>query len=43
MAKDWNKDLMNLHLSELQVQKMNENAQPDNVNLNNQEELEEAM
>lgn len=42
-AKDWNDDLMNLHLSEQQVQKMNENSHPDNSNLNNQEELEEAM
>lgn len=43
MAKDWNDELMNIHLSEAEVQKMNSKFQNDTKNFDNQDELEDAM
>lgn len=42
-AKDWNDELMNIHLSEAEVQKMNSKSQNDPETFGNQDELEDAM
>lgn len=43
MAKDWNDELMNIHLSEAEVQKMNSKSQNDPETFGNHDELEDAM
>lgn len=43
IAKDWNEDLMNLHLSEQEIQKMNKGFQNYQEYSNNTEDIEQAM
>lgn len=43
MAKDWNEDLMNMHLSEQIVEIMNQESQNNQEYLNNTEDIEQAM
>lgn len=43
IAKDWNDELMNIHVSEAEVQKMNNKFKNDPEAFDNQDELEDAM